>query len=163
MTLVFFRKNEFVRNLGESNESETCQDVNITLPEGLNNVGEGPGQKEVSCSTQKPSRQLSEPCKQLRNNNQKVAATLSARPRLITTDTFETSPVSPLKTIEYSRQISHSRTSQLSPCMEQQKPQEHSQDDFFSNIDISGIATQTSDFIGGLLGENCLNFLTTEL
>ena len=156
------RKNDFMKNLGESAESETCHDVNITLPDGLNNVGLGSSRNGGSNIPMKPNRQLSEPCDIYRktptkNTNKKLTVTQSAKPRLMNSDTFESTPTSPMRTVDYSKQISHSRT-QLSPCVEHRQVPGYQdtqpQEDFFSNIDITGIANQTSDFLGGLLGKN---------
>ena len=155
------RKNDFMKNLGESAESETCHDVNITLPDGLNNVGLGSSRNGGSNILMKPNRQLSEPCDIYRKtpsktNKQKLTVTQSAKPRLMNSDTFETTPTSPMRTVDYSKQILHSRT-QLSPCMEHRQVPGYQdtqpQEDFFSNIDITGIANQTSDFLGGLIGK----------
>ena len=109
------RKNDFMKNLGESAESETCHDVNITLPDGLNNVGLGSSRNGGSNMPMKPNRQLSEPCDIYRktpskNNNQKLTVTLSAKPRLKNSETFETTPTSPMRTVDYSKQISHSNS-----------------------------------------------------
>ena len=49
------RNNYFIKNLGESNESETCHHVNITLPDGLNNVGLGSGRNGGSNIPMKPN------------------------------------------------------------------------------------------------------------
>ena len=164
------RKSEFMKNLGESNESESSRDTNITLPEGLNNVGLGPSRNDGSTLPQKTNRQLSEPCdnyrkppaNSLNSSNQRLTQTQSAKPRLMSSEAFETTPTSPMRTVDYSRQISHSRH-QLSPCMEQHQVPGYqdcqNKEDFFSNIDISGIANQTSDFIGGLIGNRNLNWL----
>ena len=154
------RKNDFMKNLGESNESETCHDVNITLPDGLNNVGLGPSRNGGSNIPMKPDRQLSEPCDIYRkipskNHNKKLTVTQSAKPRLMNSDTFESTPTSPMRTVDYSKQISHSRT-QLSPCLEHHQvpgyQDSQQQEDFFPNIDITSIANQTTDFLGGLIG-----------
>jgi len=156
------RKNEFIKNLGDSNESEISRDTNITLPDGLNNVGLGPSRDNGSNLLLKTTRQISEPCdnyrkpplNHLNNDNQRLTKTQSAKPRLMSSEAFGTPASSPIRTVDHSRQISHSRP-KLSPCLEQHQvpgyqecPQ---QEDFFSNIDISEMAHQTTDFIGGLL------------
>ena len=157
------RKNDFMKNLGESNESETCRDLNITLPDGLNNVGLGSTQNGGSNSV--TSKQLSEPCvnhkkHSQKNSNQTLTATQSAKPRLMDSEKLESTPPSPMRTVEYSKQISHSRTHLSTDTEHHHVPgyqETQQQEDFFSNIDISGIAHQTSDFLGGLLG-NTLDF-----